>query len=127
MSEGNYTDLWRSFKRQLNISMGCKVYRNQLIAPYPLDEGFRPYYLRHTHCTDLQKKGVDVRTAQYLMGHSDITITANIYTHADNQTIIDAADKINGTTPGTTLTDAKTSDYIPINVNINKVKKRSKR
>ena len=71
------------------------MYRNQLIAPYPLADDFVPYNLRHTYCTDLQKKGIDIRTAQYLMGHSDISLTANIYTHADNSTILEAAKIIN--------------------------------
>ena len=78
------------------------MYRNQLIAPYPLADDFVPYDLRHTYYTDLQKKGIDIRTAQYFMGHSDISLTANIYTHADNSTILEAARLINGTT-GTTL------------------------
>ena len=75
----------------MNISMGCRVYRNQLIPPLALADDFVPYDLRHTYCTDLQKKGVDIRTAQYLMGHADIKMTANIYTHADNSTVISAA------------------------------------
>ena len=90
--------------------MGCEVDGDGiLVAPYPLAPDLVPYCLRHTFCTDLQKKGVDIRTAQYLMRHSDITLTANIYTHADRTTITEAArlmsgenDKI-GTTLGTTL------------------------
>ena len=54
-----------------------------------------PYCFRHTFCTNLQKKGVDIRTAQYLMGHSTIELTANIYTHADEETILSAAKLIN--------------------------------
>ena len=42
-----------------------------------------PYCLRHTFCTDLQKKGIDVRVAQKLMGHSKIELTATIYSHLD--------------------------------------------
>ena len=84
------------------------MYRNQLIPPYPLADDFVPYDLRHTYCTDLQKKGIDIRTAQYLMGHSDISLTANIYTHADNSTILETAKLINiaeGVPPQTTLND----------------------
>ena len=88
------------------------MYRNQLIAPYPLADDFVPYNLRHTYCTGLQKKGIDIRTAQYLMGHSDISLTANIYTHADNSTILEAAKLINiaegvplGVPPQTTSND----------------------
>ena len=100
-NQTSYRRLCLRLYREMNISMGCRVYRNQLIPPYPLADDFVPYDLRHTYCTDLQKKKVDLRTAQYLMGHSDISLTANIYTHADNSTILEAAKLINGTT-GTT-------------------------
>ena len=91
----SYRRITKSLYREMNITMGCRVYRNQLIPPLPLAEDFVPYDLRHTYCTDLQKKKVDLRTAQYLMGHSDISLTANIYTHADNSTILEAAKLIN--------------------------------
>ena len=35
-------------ERAMNISMGCKTYRNALIPPYPLAADFVPYCLRHT-------------------------------------------------------------------------------
>ena len=110
-NQSSYSKLRDRLYREMNISMGCTVYRNQLMPPYPLADDFVPYNLRHTYCTDLQKKGVDIRTAQYLMGHSDISLTANIYTHADNSTILEAAKLINGaagTTAGTTPNSTKT-------------------
>lgn len=63
--------------------MGAKVYRNQIIES-KLSDDLTPYCLRHTFCTDLQKAGVPINVAKELMGHSDISITANIYTHRDN-------------------------------------------
>ena len=83
---------WSSLRRAMNIKMGCKVYRNQLMPPFPLAEDLVPYCIRHTYCTNLQKKGVDIRTAQYLMGHSDIKLTANIYTHTGIHNAIEAAE-----------------------------------
>lgn len=83
--------LWKSFKRQLNISMGCKMYRNQLIPPYPVAPDLVPYCLRHTYCTDLARAGVDIRVAQKLMGHSSIALTANIYTHINNNDLVNVA------------------------------------
>lgn len=83
-----------ALRREMNISMGCKVFRNELIQPHPLADDFVPYCLRHTYCSNLCKKGVDIRVAQYLMGHSDIRLTANIYTHTDNSAIVDAAKKM---------------------------------
>lgn len=99
-TQKSYQRLCKHLRREMNISMGCKVSRNQLIPPYPLADDFTPYDLRHTFCTDLQKKGVDIRTAQYLMGHADIKMTANIYTHADKSTVIDAAKILSGCNSG---------------------------
>ena len=99
LQRGNRQALWRSFRRQLNIAMGCQVYRNKLVPPYPVAPDLTPYCLRHTYCTDLQKVGVDVRTAQYLMGHSDIRMTANIYTHTDTETLLKVAEKMRGVAP----------------------------
>ena len=99
---------WHSICRKMNIAMGCRIYRNQLMPPFPLSEDLVPYCLRHTFCTNLQKQGVDIRTAQYLMGHADIQMTANIYTHADEETIKTAAELItSSSTRGTVCgTDA---------------------
>ena len=105
----SYYRLCKKLYREMNISMGCTTYRNKLVPPFPLANDFVPYDLRHTYCTDLQKKGIDIRTAQYLMGHADIKMTANIYTHADNETILKAASLINeGATVGATPRRSKT-------------------
>lgn len=37
--------------------------------------------LRHTFATRLFKKGVDIKVISELLGHSDISITYDIYTH----------------------------------------------
>ncbi len=86
--------LWLSFKRELDISMGAKLYRNQITVSVVAAD-LAPYCLRHTYCTDLQDAGVPINIAKYLMGHSDISITAKIYTHTTEQAIQDAAEKIN--------------------------------
>ena len=52
------------------------------------------HMLRHTFCTQLHKMGIDLKMAQYLMGHSDIKMTAKIYTHIENMQIQSADDKI---------------------------------
>lgn len=94
-SESSYDRLVKALKRAINISMGCKTYRNELVPPFPLAEDFVPYDLRHTYCTNLARAGVDIRTAQKLMGHANISITADIYTHVDTKDIINAAELIN--------------------------------
>lgn len=55
----------------------------------------RPHMLRHTYATNLYYAGVDLRTAQYLLGHSNIQMTAQVYTHLDHEDGLSAADKIN--------------------------------
>lgn len=91
----SYRRMVSSLERAMNISMGAKVYRNQLIPPLPLADDFVPYLLRHTYCTDLKKKGIDVRIAKDLMGHADIRTTANIYDHNDDDSLMAAAKLIN--------------------------------
>lgn len=36
---------------------------------------------RHTFCTNMAKRGISVETLKYLMGHTDISVTLNVYTH----------------------------------------------
>ena len=87
---------WKALERLMNIELGCKTYRNQLVPPYPLAEDLCSYCLRHTYCTNLQKRSVDIRLAQKLMGHSDIRLTANIYTHLGIEEISGCFNKIVG-------------------------------
>lgn len=42
-----------------------------------------PHVLRHTFCTNLQQSGIDVKSLQYLMGHSNASVTLDVYTHTD--------------------------------------------
>ncbi|MCR5294390.1 MAG: site-specific integrase [Lachnospiraceae bacterium] len=42
-----------------------------------------PHVLRHTFCTNLQQGGLDPKSLQYVMGHSDPEITMALYTHSD--------------------------------------------
>lgn len=40
-----------------------------------------PHICRHTYCSNQAKAGMNPKTLQYLMGHLDIGITMNTYTH----------------------------------------------
>lgn len=99
MTTRSFERAWEALCKHINISMGCRVCNRALVPPYPLADDLVPYCLRHTFCTELQKKGVDIRTAQYLMGHTDIQMTANVYTHADDETIMSAAEILCGVVP----------------------------
>lgn len=41
-----------------------------------------PHTLRHTFCTNLANAGMNVKSLQYLMGHANVLMTLNYYTHA---------------------------------------------
>ena len=40
-----------------------------------------PHVCRHTYCSKMAKSGMNPKILQYLMGHSDIGVTLNTYTH----------------------------------------------
>ncbi|MCM1329169.1 MAG: site-specific integrase [Ruminococcus sp.] len=50
-----------------------------------------PHVCRHTYCSNQAKAGMNPKTLQYLMGHSDIGVTLNVYTHLGLE---DAADEL---------------------------------
>jgi len=90
---------WNSLKNAIDDSMGAawgkvegkdgKKYPKRVLSVIAPD--FIAYCLRHTYCTDLQTKGVSLKMASYLMGHSDISVTANIYTHITDDALDEAA------------------------------------
>lgn len=51
-----------------------KIYRIQMPK-------VTPHVCRHTFCSNMAKSGMNPKTPQYIMGHSDISVTLNTYTH----------------------------------------------
>lgn len=51
--------------------------------------------LRHTYATRLFENNIPPKTVQALMGHSDISVTMDIYTHVMNDTKLEAVEKLN--------------------------------
>lgn len=51
-----------------------KIYKEQMPK-------ITPHVCRHTYCSNMAKSGMNPKTLQYLMGHSDIGVTLNTYTH----------------------------------------------
>ena len=49
-----------------------------------------PHVLRHTFCTNMQRAGIDVKSLQYLMGHSNVSVTLDVYTHVDFHAVQEA-------------------------------------
>lgn len=78
--------LWMSFAKALDIHMGATTEGNTVVK-HAIAPDLTLYCLRHTFCTDLQRAGVEINIAKELMGHSSISVTADIYTHRD-QTVL---------------------------------------
>lgn len=53
-----------------------------------------PHVFRHTFCTKMANAGMDLKSLQYLMGHSDAGVTMNVYTHASYDSAQAALQKI---------------------------------
>ena len=52
-----------------------------------------PHVLRHTFCTNMQQAGIDIKSLQYLMGHSNASVTLDVYTHTDYNVVKRAFDQ----------------------------------
>lgn len=53
-----------------------------------------PHTFRHTFCTRYAQAGLDLKSLQYVMGHSDASTTLNVYTHANYAHAADQMAKI---------------------------------
>lgn len=56
----------------------CDKYNSIYKAELPK---ITPHVCRHTYCSNMAKSGMNPKTLQYLMGHSNIGVTMNVYTH----------------------------------------------
>lgn len=55
----------------------------------------RTHDFRHSYCSDLYAAGVDLKTAMRWMGHGDMAMLLEIYTHLKEKTEIAATQKLN--------------------------------
>lgn len=53
-----------------------------------------PHVCRHTYCSNMAKSGMNPKTLQYLMGHSDIGVTLNTYTHLGLEDTVDELKRV---------------------------------
>lgn len=102
MTAGAWKRMWESYMVTLDAKYGKRVFdkerkcRKNLPVAAPVSK-FDPYkgamvirpftahQLRHTYATMLYDAGVDVLSAQYLLGHSDLSTTMTIYTHLSEE------------------------------------------
>lgn len=67
-THAEYADAFRKLMTRYNEASDIKI------------ERCTPHVLRHTFCTKCVAARMDVKTVQYLMGHSDASTTLNVYT-----------------------------------------------
>lgn len=74
------------------VSVNYEAMFRKLIAKYNSKHEeqlpkITPHVMRHTFCTRLANAGMNPKALQYVMGHSNITITLNLYAHASLETV----------------------------------------
>lgn len=89
MKQSYFEDNWNKYKKEAGINITL-------------------HQLRHAYASYiLHDAGIDVKTAQELMGHADISTTQNIYTQITERRIKDVSEKLNQFT--SSINDVTTS------------------
>lgn len=70
----------------------CEKYNSIYKVPIPK---ITPHVCRHTYCSNMAHAGMNPKTLQYLMGHSDISVTLNTYTHTSFEQAEEELKKVN--------------------------------
>lgn len=63
-----------------NVKRAYKKYTKVMTIKTP---PITPHIFRHTFCTNMHHLGMDDKTLQYIMGHSSVSTTMNIYTDVE--------------------------------------------
>lgn len=82
-----YDDAMRAFMKRYNEQTNVPI------------ERCTPHVLRHTYCTRCIAAGMDIKSAQYLMGHADVSTTLNIYADAVFDKVIASMELLDQNTP----------------------------
>jgi len=92
MTDTAFRYMWDKIIRALNLAAGGR--EGEFFVKKIADD-ITPHIFRHTYASLLHRAGVDIKTAQYLLGHSSLKMTMDIYTHLDNQKKEKEIDKFN--------------------------------
>lgn len=76
LTKGAYDKRWKKYCKQYNVNITA-------------------HQLRHSYATMLFEAGIDLKDAQELMGHADINLTRQIYTHIREERKAETAKKLN--------------------------------
>ena len=70
-------------KTGMHLQNFMRLLQQSVIRKYGSFPKVTPHVLRHTCCTNWQQAGIDVKSLQALMGHSNASVTLDIYSHVD--------------------------------------------
>ncbi len=59
---------------------------NEIHQDNPLPN-ITPHSFRHTFCSNMVNAKMNAKMLQYIMGHADISVTLNVYSHIDYETV----------------------------------------
>ena len=77
-TDSNNVKRWMEIDKALRNLL--KKYNKQHKEPLP---NITPHTFRHTFCTRMANAGMNPKALQYIMGHANITMTLDYYTHVD--------------------------------------------
>lgn len=63
---------WEKYMQHIREKYN-NIYRVQMLK-------ITPHVCRHTFCSNMARSGMNPKILQYIMGHSDISVTLNTYT-----------------------------------------------
>ena len=76
---------------KLETERAEKEFRIPVLLPH-----ISAHILRHTACTRLAESGLEPKVLQYIMGHANISVTMDIYTHLDFSQIQKKMEEVQG-------------------------------
>ncbi len=93
MVDGRVGFLYLDKNSQPLVALHWQQYFKRIREKYEASGGppmpvVTPHVCRHTFCSNMAKSGLNLKTLQYLMGHSDVGITLNTYTHVDYEDVL---------------------------------------
>lgn len=94
----SWSRAWDSYICDLNVIYGYAGENVSKFDPQGLPmriERFTAHQLRHTYASVVYEAGVDVLSAQHLLGHAKASTTMDIYTHLRNKSMTEQREKIN--------------------------------
>ena len=90
--------LWNSIYKKMNTAAIERIKAGNgpdvinLLDPM---QGITPHYFRHNFATTLYYAGADAKSAAKLLGHANVSMTLDVYTHLDAERLHETADKLN--------------------------------